>query len=43
MENDKNSTRKHVGMFQVQNQVIMAWFSTSSTLVGFVTELAMKF
>jgi len=32
-----------MGMFRVQNQVIMALFSTISDLVVFVPETSMKF
>jgi len=43
MENDKKWTDKNMSMFQVQNQVILAWFSTLLTLVVSVSQRVMKF
>jgi len=43
MEHDKNYTKDSKGMFRVQNQDIMTWFSNFSALVVFVLGTVMKF
>jgi len=42
MENDMNCTKNNVGMFQVQKQVIMAWFASFPALVVFIPESVLK-
>jgi len=43
MKNDKKSTEKDVGMFRVQNKIILFWLSTLLALVVCVPERVMRF